>query len=465
MLPRILLLLLSLSFLSSCGYLARGLQTGWKDFSNSQLFHQGRHGELTETEKKWAKAAWKYFINNYNPHTGLVNGMQNFPVSSVWNIADTLAATVAAHRLALIDDYEFDQRISALLGFLNTMGLSFGKLPNKYYHAENGSMSNVAGQTGDAGWSAVDIGRLLIWLQILAGYAPHYTEYIDKAILRWRFCEIIDDCGQLYGSFNNSGQLSLYPNMPLGYEDYALMGFGAWGFNRPAKRKYSEERVVKIHDIPIPVGHEDPRVTGRYHPVVSTPFLLLGLEFNWDQPTDYSLDDQVHTDDFMAELAEKIYRVQAARHREDRIFTARADHQLNREPYFIYDTLFAAGFAWNTLSANGDFKPDEALVSIRAVFPMWALWKTAYTDALMELMDTLYDSEKGWFEGRLERTGKHERTLSCTTNALVLEALMYKVHGKLYRVTEPHSYADIVLEDEFLRPKCSPPEQENCPVK
>lgn len=144
------------------------------------------------------KTAWRYFVNNTNNSTGLVNSIDRYPVASVWHMGDYLAALMAAHQLSLIDKIEFDQRLSQFLEFVAKMPLAQGKLPNKNYNTKTGAMLDAANKDGEAGWSATDISRLMVWLKIIGEHYPEYQEYLDKVILRWQYCEVIDDCGQLY---------------------------------------------------------------------------------------------------------------------------------------------------------------------------------------------------------------------------------------------------------------------------
>ena len=51
-----------------------------------------------------ARIAWKYFENNYQPVTGFVNAANKYPSTTMWDLASSLAATIAAHQLELIDD-------------------------------------------------------------------------------------------------------------------------------------------------------------------------------------------------------------------------------------------------------------------------------------------------------------------------------------------------------------------------
>ncbi|MEM6797518.1 MAG: DUF3131 domain-containing protein, partial [Acidobacteriota bacterium] len=148
---------------TGCGLAARGLRDGLSNFRNSQLFHQGQHGSLSDQEMEWARIAWRYFENNHNPQTGLVNMMDRYGVTNMWCLGDSIAALVAAEQLGLIDKRQFDARMSGLLDFLNRMGLFAGRLPNRLYDTANGAMIGHDNQPAEIGWSAVEIGRLLVW--------------------------------------------------------------------------------------------------------------------------------------------------------------------------------------------------------------------------------------------------------------------------------------------------------------
>ena len=449
--------------LTRCGVVVRGVHGGVTSVQNSTLFRQGRHGALSEQEQTWAKVAWRYFQNNYNPSTGLVNSVDGYPFTTLWHMGDALAALVAARELQLIDAREFDRRVSQWLHFLHAMPLFGGKLPNKGYHTITGAMVNASNQPEDVGWSAIDLGRLLIWLKILSTRYPDFSEYIDKAVLRWDFCDVINRCGTLYGGLRVDNRVQLYQEGRLGYEQYAAMGYRAWGFDTTSAANPPPAQAVKIYGIEILSDGRDPRVTGTPAPVLSLPYLLQGLEFNWDRLDDRRSLDSVHSDPHMADLAQRIYLVQETRYRRENVFTARTDYQLRQPPFLVYDAIFADGYPWNTISDRGHTHPELALVSTRAAFGLWALWKTDYTSQLIGVLDTLYDPERGWYEGRYERTGGYEETITCATNAVILEALLYKAQGKIYRTPTKPSYAQIKLDDVFNRPgRCFPQEREPC---
>ena len=449
---------------AGCGVVVRGVQSGVIALRDSTLFHRGRHGELTERERSWAKTAWRYFENNYQAATGLVNSMDRYPVATMWHTGDHLAAMIAARELDVLSRRDFDHRLGRLLHTLNVMPLFLGRVPNTVYATASGTMANYAAQPDELGWSAVDVGRLLVWLAVARARYPEFAEYVDRAVLRWNFCDLLDRCGRLRGGARDGEGLRTFDEGRLGYEEYAAMGYRAWGFG-DARATSQPGEAVRIHDIELPRDHRDPRTTGVYAPVVTLPHVLLGLEFNWDLIDDERTDDTVHSDTAAADLAERVYRVQEARYRREGILTARTDHPLVQPPYFVFDAVFVAGYPWNTIADDGSRRPQAALVSTRAVFGLWALWKTPFTDRLLEVIESVNDPGRGWYEGRLELTGGLEEAVGATTNAIVLEALLHKASGKIYRTAPPDGRFAVLVRDEFRRPRtCLPPERDACPT-
>jgi len=102
---------------------------------------------------------------------------------------------IAAHRLCLISTNEFDRRVVALLGTLGSLSLYRGELPNKVYNTKTAEKVNYGNKPGEIGFSALDLGRLLIWLRILREYYPEHGNAADRVVMRWNFCHVVDACG------------------------------------------------------------------------------------------------------------------------------------------------------------------------------------------------------------------------------------------------------------------------------
>jgi hypothetical protein len=432
----------------------RQAANGYRGLRYSSLFETGRRGQLGPAETDWAKTAWKYFQNNTDGATGLANGLDKKPLATAWNMGDYLAALNASRELGIIKETEFSDRVTRVVQFLNSMELFDRRLPNLFYNVQSGAMVNAANVPQAAGWSALDLGRLLIWLRITSQTTPALAEYIDKAVLRWTFCDVLDADGTLYAGHKTATTTEIVQEGRLGYEEYAALGFQAWGFDTRQASLLEPFGKARIDGVQILYDSRDPRQSKTYAPVVTLPHALMGIEFNWDP---VNSRHRPETKRPLAGMAQSIYDVQEARYRQEHILTARSDHPLGRAPDFVYDTIFLAGYAWNTTDVDGNFAPQEALVSTRAAFGMWALWKTGYTHSLIEATRMLNDPAKGWFEGRFEKTGGPETTVSSTTNAVVLEALLYVKSGKLFRSTSAGDFYSLALRSEFSGPQtCLP---------
>ncbi|KII76649.1 DUF3131 domain-containing protein [Vibrio renipiscarius] len=451
MLKNIVVLALIL-VLSACGVLYQGATDGFTAISQSQMLRQGRHGDLSEEELAWAAIAWKYVNNNTQLSTGLVNSLDNYPTTNMSGIADYLVALLAAKEFGFIENKEYDERLSLVLSFLNKMPLSQGEVPNKVYSTQHGQMVNYGNQPQDIGWSSLDVGRLLIVLAIVKTHSPQFTEYIDKAVLRWNFCELISSDGELYGSSVHNGQVHRYKEGRLGVEEYTSFGYIDWHIVPEKAMNIEPYDVATIYGVDLIFDGRDPRLFNVLRPVYSTPYLWMGLEYNWDDIADDSSSDASHSNQTLSAMADAIYLVQEKRWDNERIYTARGEHVVSGEPYFVYDAIYGLGTPWITLAEDGSSHDHLALVSTRVAFQMWALWKTDYTDDLMILVKELYDPQRGWYEGRFEMTSAYEKSLSLKTNAGVLEALLYKKLGKLYQTSSDKAYRDVKFNSRFDHP-------------
>jgi hypothetical protein len=130
----------------------------------------------------------------------------------------------------------------------------------------------------------------------------------------------------------------------------------------------------------------------------------------------------------------------------------------------VLDSVFAAGYPWNTIGSDGKEYEQLALVSTRAVFAMEALWPGEYTKRLLQDVQWLYDPDRGWYEGRYEQGGGPLANITLTTNAAILETLLFKAKGPLYRGQPRMGLWEARTNDVFSRAKrCTPAERGSCP--
>ncbi len=419
----------------------------------------GRHGPLTVREMEMARTAWSYFEQHYQPETGLVNAVGAYPSTTLWDTASYISGLVSAYELGIIDKRTFDSRATKLIGTLRNLSLFRGEAPNKVYNTRTGEKVNYANQPGEVGYSVLDIGRMLVWLRILKERYPYLANGVDNVPLRWNFCNIVKEDGRLFGSLvRGDGSTSYVQEGRLGYEEYAAKGFALWGFDVWGALDPAPLEYTTIYDVEVPYDGRDPRVFHNQNYVLTESYLLDGLEMGWDLPVDDPEGPGVATQGWRAEFAHRIFLVQQRRFESTGIVTARSEHQVEGKPYFVYDSIFADGYAWNTLDPSDVYQPDRAAVAAKAAIGMWALWDHPYTDLLFETVADLSEAEGGFFEGLYENGNGYIPLQTANNNGIILAALLYKEQGPILTFANDNtSYWDMAWSGTDIRAnKCLP---------
>lgn len=265
------------------------------------------------------------------------------------------------------------------------------------------------------------------------------------------------------GAFlSGDGKTNYVQEGRLGYEEYAAKGFALWGFDVDAAMAPEPIAYTSIYDVDVPYDGRDPRVFKNQNYVLTEGYILEGLELGWDLPTDRSNDGMVSSSGWRAEFANRIYLVQQRRWEQTGILTARSEHQVNGKPFFVYDSIFADGYAWNTLDPTGEYQPDRAAVSAKAAIGLWALWQTDYTDLLFESVADLYEPELGFYEGIYENGNGYIPLQTANNNGVFLAALLYKVQGPILQQvsTGPQVWQTAYAGTDLRDNKCQPKEVE-----
>jgi hypothetical protein len=365
-----------------------------------------------------AKAAWSYFETT--DVEGVSEAIAGAGFTTPTALGDEIAALISAWRMGLIARSTFDSRIILVLRFLESAQLSGGVLPGRYYDIHSGQLLNPPAKDGDPGWSSVDLGRLLIWLRILAEEQPKRAAMVDEIVSRWRLCAAIDDHGRPLLAFPADGRLITAIDAGTGYRDYAVQGLRAWGVQTRPASPDPLDFTIKLEglNMPLPLG-------GQAEPLMSPPLALIGMEFGWKTP-----DGAPMTED--RRLFDLAFDAQNRRFERTRTLTARGDYRRRSAPYAVVDSVMAAGYPWSTTDASGAPRADLALLSTRAAFGLHVLHpNSGYGRRLIRAVDGLRGSG-GWIEGRYERGAEGEDTKTAATNAFVLEALLYEQAGPLF---------------------------------
>src|ERR1043166_5119688 len=176
-----------------------------------------------------ARTAWAYVSRNA-PDAGFAPAHETYKFVTVWDIASNLAATYSARELGIIAPPQYDARMHRLLGTLRTMPLYDGAAPNKLYASGNATMVDRAALSSRVGygWSVVDVGRLLIWLRIVAKDSAHAAA-ARAVVARFDMNRMVAN-GYLQGADIDPETLAreTYQEGRIGYEQYAAEGFALW---------------------------------------------------------------------------------------------------------------------------------------------------------------------------------------------------------------------------------------------
>lgn len=384
---------------------------------------QPLHGELTEEEKQWAKIAWTYFQKNYQPETGLVDSVEKYPVSTMWDTASYLMALISAHRLDIIDTKEFEEKLGKVLQTLAKLTLFDGQLPNKAYNTKTLQMvtlKNTVTERG-IGWSAIDIGRILVPLNIITWNYPKFMPAVKAIITHWQLQKVLKE-GELYGAtVDDAGNTVYVQEGRLGYEQYSAKSFNLLGLDVSKSNSYKDYLTYfDIYGTQIPIDKRDPEQFHAHNYVVSESYILDGLEYGWDFISN--------------EFAYRVYKVQEARYKDTGKVTAVSEDNINGDPYFVYNTVYTDGKAWNAITEEGVDASKFKTISTKAAIGWSVLYQTPYRDTLLGAVKQLYDPEKGWYSGLFEASQQANDIVTANTNAIILEALCFKKFGRLLSV-------------------------------
>ncbi|PSU34961.1 DUF3131 domain-containing protein [Photobacterium lutimaris] len=380
---------------------------------------------LSEEEFVWANTAWAYFENNYQENTGLVNSVDGYPSTTMWDTASYLMGLLAAEKLNIISQSTFELRMEKVLHTLARLPLIDGKLPNKAYNTQTVQMVDYQNNPKEngIGWSAIDIGRILVPLNILVWQYPEFNTHVNAVLNHWAVGVMIKD-GYLYGSRprkEGGAEMELVQEGRIGYEEYASKAMSLMGrdvFNAMKYIDYLEMR--NIDGVDIPTDLRDPAKFHAHNYVVSESYILDSLEFGADSVSKI--------------FAHRVYKAQENRYHRTGILTAVSEDNVDEAPYFVYNTVFSDGKEWNAITDQGDDASHLKTLSTKAAFGWYALYDTAYTDLLIADAKSLFSEEKGWYSGRYENDGRVNKAITANTNGIVLESLAYIENGALLSV-------------------------------
>lgn len=370
----------------------------------SPLIFGGREDEV-------AHRAWRYLIASREPATGLYDSVIHYPATTMWDVGSSMAALVAAERLDLLSPTSFRLQMQQLLNSLAKMPLYNHELPNREYNVRTLIMldhRSLPSETG-SGWSALDVARVLIWMRIVSIWYPEMKPICERIVARWDFRRLRLN-GEANGTLVENGKEYIRQEGRLGYEQYAAKGFGLWGIHLPKASAYAHSKPVSI--LGVDLSQDD-----RAHSFLTgEPFFLAQMEMGSIDPV-------------FDELSSAVFSVEKRRWEETGVLTAISEDSVSLEPWFVYNTILYNGTEWECVSAGGKPYPKLKGLSTKAAFAYAALTDDSYGLKLEQVAETLVHPLYGFYAGKYDQGGINS-SLNLNTNAIVLEAMLYRKRGR-----------------------------------
>ena len=361
-----------------------------------------------------ARTAWSQFNRLYRRSTGLAYATPGYNKLTSWDIGSVLAALFSARQLELISEQEYRQRLSRTLKTLETIPLFQKTAFHRMYLADRAQMAARTGglSTRGYGWSATDLGRLLVWLRIIAQNEPGFAKQAERVARRLNYDRIVAD-GYLFGEeVTRERKTRRFQEGRIGYEQYAAQGFALWG------ARVENALDVRKNARPFQLlGVELLADTRSLDRLLSEPFVLMGLELGW--PADYGT------------LARNVLAVQEARSRETNTVTIASEDAIALKPhYFYYYCVYCNGKAFVIDVADpGKTLTEPRWVSTKATFGWHALLPSAYTQRAIAVVAKAR-TKAGWSSGVFEKSQRPTGSYDINTAAVILEAAAYAKLGR-----------------------------------
>jgi len=225
--------------------------------------------------------------------------------------------------------------------------------------------------------------------------------------------------------YPKTGETKSFQEGRFGYEQYAAKILKREGHDLYISSTYNNQDRNDIDILGVTVA-TDNRTPEEYHSsnsVVSESYIMDAIENGYD--------------DENTDIIDNIYKVQKRRWEQTGIVTAISEDNINRKPYFIYNTIFSGGKTWVAKTSKGEILQQHKTVSNKAALAMAILYpEDEYSTVLVDKVKSAYDPKKGWYSGIYENGDGYNSTTTANTNGVILSALLYKKYGSTYQICE-----------------------------
>ena len=353
-----------------------------------------------------ATLAWKYFDKNTNATTGLTQATPEWANTTLWDIGAQLLATYSAKELGVISPDDYKKRMTEALNTVEKAPLYRNLVYNRVY-------SVTTGRLGPAdGWSAMDLGRFLAALKIIALRDPQFAAQAERIAKRNDLSQVVYQ-GYLHGEMTGARSKPYrFQEGRIGYEQYAATGFKQWGAPVANALRYElNAEPFKVLGVQL---FADTRYDDR---LVSEPFILMGLEFGLEGS--------------LRQFAGNVLKAQEQRFDSTGKMTIVSEDAVSEPPdYFYYYCVICSRkpFVVGTASP-GKERDKPRWVSTKGAYGWDAIMPNDYTRKAVATVAPAMDPAKGWASGVYEENGQSTKTIDINTAAVMMEIALFKMRG------------------------------------
>jgi len=367
--------------------------------------------ELSREELLLAKKAQYYIERNWNPTTGLIDSVQGYHRTTLWDIASGIGAILALEKLALISAFDSTTRLSKTLRTIITMPLYNNLLPNREYTTTSGLPSGKLSNTASNGngWSALDIGRLLIWLEITEHYKPELKPLISLITDKWQLEKAVHK-QDLYGELNTKTRQSYRQEGRLGYLQYAAQGYQFAGLDVSSAFTRKNTRQISQDNINLYVDQRNlPFFT-------SDSYVLQAIELG--------------SPDVWWNQLKSIYQLHKKHYRKTNKLWVFAEDAMNRPPWFSYNNINIYAQPWLSTTTYGKEIINPQTFSNKIAYAFSVLFDDEFSQ---QLADTVMKNSllEQVIPTGIYQDNSNNTAYNINTNSLILVSLWYKLRGKV----------------------------------
>ncbi|QUM78545.1 DUF3131 domain-containing protein [Moritella sp. 24] len=366
---------------------------------------------LDRKELLLAKKAQYYIERNWNKKTGLIDSVQGYHHTTLWDIASGIGAILALDNLGLITSFDATSRLTKTLKTMINMPLYNNELPNREYSTQSGRPSGSLSKTASNGngWSALDLGRLLIWLEITKQYKPELAPLISLITDKWQLSRAVDK-QSLYGELKTKRSTSYRQEGRLGYLQYAAQGYQFLGLDVSAAFEPNNVNVILQDGISLYVDQRNlPFFTSDSYVLQA---IELGSSVSWWNQLD------------------AVYELHKQYYQQTSTLQIFAEDSMNRKPWFSYNNINIYGQPWLSTNTRGKPISNPQIFSNKIAFAFSVLFSDDFSQQLSAKVVSNSLSTRAIPTG-LYQDSTTNTALNINTNSLILVTLWFKSRGNI----------------------------------